>query len=299
MNWDDFEAFCQVVDHGGFTAAARALNRPKSSLSASVARLEATIGSRLLERTTRQLRLTEAGERLYREISRPLSQLRELAIEAVSRSTEVQGELRLAAPYEFGAHHLAPVACDVMRDHPALRIHLDVEHARVPLFERHYDIVFTSIEHGATPSSVVSRNVFSLERGLFASPAFMREFPEFASADDLQVMPLLAGTEDQHWEFTGPDGSTAEVEVRNPRLRSGNADVRQQAAIAGFGVARITATFCKDAVAEGRLVRLLPGWQCAPLRIYALLPGRQLVPAKARVLLDALEAQAREQSTGR
>src|SRR6476661_4117962 len=102
MNWDDFESFCQVVDHGGFSAAARALERPKSSLSASVARLEGQLGSRLLDRTTRHLRLTEAGDKLYREISRPLSQLREFAAEAASRSAEVQGTLRLAAPYEFG-----------------------------------------------------------------------------------------------------------------------------------------------------------------------------------------------------
>ncbi|MFI4927945.1 MAG: LysR family transcriptional regulator, partial [Burkholderiales bacterium] len=66
MNWDDFDAFCLVVDHGGFTAAARALDRPKSSLSASVSRLETELGTRLLERTTRQLRLTDAGESLYR-----------------------------------------------------------------------------------------------------------------------------------------------------------------------------------------------------------------------------------------
>ena len=85
MNWDDFDAFCQVVEHGGFTAAARALDRPKSSLSASVARLEEQLGARLLERTTRSLRLTKTGESLYRDISRPFAQLRELAVDAVAK----------------------------------------------------------------------------------------------------------------------------------------------------------------------------------------------------------------------
>src|SRR5690349_12138492 len=107
MNWDDFDAFCQVVDHGGFTAAARALDRPKSSLSAAVARLEDQLCARLLERTTRSLRLTEAGEALYRDASRPLAQLRELATEAAAKGGRVHGTLRIAAPYEFGAHHLA------------------------------------------------------------------------------------------------------------------------------------------------------------------------------------------------
>ena len=297
MNWDDFDAFCQVVDHGGFTAAARALDRPKSSLSASVTRLEEQLGTRLLERTTRSLRLTEAGESLYRDISKPFSQLRELAVDAVAKGAQVQGTLRIAAPYEFGAHHLASVACRIMAQHPQLKVHIDVEHARVALFERHYDIVFSAIEHSFAPSTVVARRVYSLERGIFASPELMMRHPDFSGPEDLNALPLLAGGEDSSWSFRGPDSAAIDVEVRNPPLRSGNAEVRLQAAIAGLGVARITATFCAKAVAEGKLVRLLPQWQCAPLRIYALLPGRRLVPAKVRAFLDGLEEEAAQQGS--
>jgi DNA-binding transcriptional LysR family regulator len=292
MNWDDFDAFCQVVDHGGFTAAARALDRPKSSLSASVSRLEAQLGTRLLERTTRQLRLTEAGESLYRDISRPFAQLRERAVDALAQGAAVQGTLRVAAPYEFGAHHLASVACRLMQEHPALKVHIDVEHARVALFERNYDLVFSSIEHGFAPSTVVTRRVYSLERGLFASPQLLAGHAPPAHPEELNAMPLLGGGDEQDWTFTHVDGSTAAVEVRNPRMRSGNAEVRLKAAMAGLGVARITSTFCADALAHRQLVRLLPAWSCAPLRIHALLPGRRLVPAKVRAFLDLLELEA-------
>jgi DNA-binding transcriptional LysR family regulator len=290
MNWDDFDAFCLVVEHGGFTAAARALDRPKSSLSASVARLEEQLGSRLLERTTRSLRLTEAGESLYRDISKPLGQMRELAVDAVAKGAQVQGTLRIAAPYEFGAHHLAEVACKIMAAHPQLKVHIDVEHARVPLFERHYDIVFSTIEPGDTPSSVVTRRVFSLERGLFAAPQLLASIAELAAPEDLNAVPLLAGADDGEWEFSMEDGTRSKVEVRNPRMRSGNAGVRLEAALAGLGVARITATFCAAAVQQGRLLPLLPQWRCAPLRVYALLPGRKLLPAKVREFMDILEA---------
>ena len=292
MNWDDFDAFCQVVEHGGFTAAARALDRPKSSLSASVTRLEEQLGTRLLERTTRSLRLTESGESLYRDISKPFSQLRELAVDAVAKGAQVQGTLRIAAPYEFGAHHLAGVACKIMVAHPQLKLHIDVEHSRVPIFERHYDIVFSPIEHSFAPASIVTRKVFSLERSLFASPQLLTQFPELAVPEDLQALPLLAGAEDADWEFTSPEGEAAKVEVRNPRMRSGNAGVRLEAALAGLGVARITATFCAAAVQEGKLIQLLPTWHCAPLRMYALLPGRRLMPAKVRAFMDALEGLA-------
>ena len=269
MNWDDFDAFCQVVDHGGFTAAARVLDRPKSSLSASVSRLEEQLGTRLLERTTRQLRLTEAGESLYRDISKPFAQLRERAVDALAQGGTVQGTLRVAAPYEFGAHHLASVACRLMQEHPALKVHIDVEHARVALFERNYDLVFSSIEHSFAPSTVVTRRVYSLERGLFASPQLLSGHAPPAHPEELNALPLLGGGDEQGWTFTHADGSTAEVEVRNPRLRSGNAEVRLKAAMAGIGVARITSTFCADAVAQGRLV-----------------------PAKVRAFLDLLELEA-------
>lgn len=292
MNWDDFEAFWQVVEHGGFTAAARALDRPKSSLSVSVTRLEERLGARLLERTTRSLRLTDAGESLYREVSGPLAQLRDVAGDALAKGGQVQGTLHIAAPYEFGAHHLASAACAVMAQHPQLKVHIDVEHARVALFDRNYDIVFSAIEHAFAPSTVVVRRVFSLARGLFAAPALVAQVPELATPEDLGALPLLAGADDTDWEFGAPDGSTARLEVRNPRLRSGNASVRMEAALAGLGVARITATFCADAVANGRLVQLLPGFACAPLKIYAMLPGRRLVPAKVRAFLDALETEA-------
>ena len=104
------------------------------------------------------------------------------------------------------------------------------------------------------------------------------------------VFVHLAGADDTDWEFTGVDGTAAKLEVRNPRMRSGNAGVRLEAALAGLGIARITATFCAAAVQQGRLVPLLSEWRCAPLRIYALLPGRRLLPAKVRAFMDALEA---------
>jgi DNA-binding transcriptional LysR family regulator len=204
----------------------------------------------------------------------------------------VHGTLRIAAPYEFGAHHLASVACTLMTAYPQLKVHVDVEHARVALFERNYDIVFSSIEPSQAPSSTVTRRVYSLERGLFAAPALLADLPSAADPEDLHAFPLLAGADDQAWAFTNAEGANAEIEVRNPRMRSGNAELRLRCAVAGLGIARITSTFCAAAVARGELVPVLAGWRCEPLWIYALLPGRRLVPAKVREFLARLEDEA-------
>src|ERR1700712_1920038 len=121
MDWNDVEAFCCVIERGGFTAGGKAMGRPKSSGSASVSRLKTEIGARLLQRTTRRVKPTEAGESLYQDTAAMFQRLREIRVDAMARGQAVAGTLRIAAPYEFGAHHLGAVACAVLAKHPDLR----------------------------------------------------------------------------------------------------------------------------------------------------------------------------------
>jgi DNA-binding transcriptional LysR family regulator len=293
MDWDDLDIFCHVIDHGSFSGAARVLRRPKSSVSASVARLEARLGTRVIERTTRRLRLTEAGESLYREMSPLFGHLREALGNAAAKGQSVSGRLRIAAPYEFGAHHLGAVACAMLADHPELEVDVDVEHQPVNLFDQQYDIVFTMIDKDLPSTSGAVRRVFSLERGLFASPRMFSSIERPQTPYDLRNLPLLAAASDSEWSFTDSAGGRHAIPVAAPRLRSSNAGIRLEAALEALGVARITATFCEPALVAGRLERLLPAYECAPLRVYALLPARRLMPVKVRIFLDTLESMSR------
>ncbi|HET7577084.1 MAG TPA: LysR family transcriptional regulator [Sphingomicrobium sp.] len=296
MDWDDLDIFCHVIDHGSFSGAARVLRRPKSSVSASVARLEARLGTRVIERTTRRLRLTEAGESLYREMAPLFGNLREALGNAAAKGRSVSGRLRIAAPYEFGAHHLGAVACAMLADHPELEVDIDVEHQPVNLFDQQYDIVFTMIDKGVPSTSGAVRRVFSLARGLFASPDMLNAIERPQTPYDLRHLPLLAAASDTEWTFTDAASGHHAVPVAAPRLRSSNAGIRLQAALEGLGVARITATYCEPAVEAGRLERILPDFECAPLRVYALLPARRLMPIKVRIFLDTLESMSRTDS---
>ena len=292
MNWDDFDAFCQVVEHGGFTAAARALDRPKSSLSASVTRLEEQLGTRLLERTTRSLRLTEAGESLYRDISKPFSQLRELAVDAVAKGAQVQGTLRIAAPYEFGAHHLAAVACRIMAEHPQLK----VQHrrgacaraaVRAPLRHR----VLVDRAHASRPRASSRAGCSRWSAALFAAPQLLARHPALTGPEDLHALPLLAGADDADWEFTAAGRQPC------PRWKCATrACAAATRACAwrrrwqGWASRESRRRSARRRWRRAGWCRLLPEWRCAPLRIYALLPGRRLMPAKVRAFMDALEA---------
>ena len=174
MDWRDWELFCEVVQHGGFSAAARVLGHPKSSLSAAVQRLEGQLGLRLIERTTRHLRLTDAGEQIYRRVQPLFIALHETKAEALAMSSAVTGTLRIKSPYEFGAHHAGPVACELMARYPDLTIRIDVEHEIVNPVAENYDIVFAMLEAPLPSAGIVIRRVFSLERGLFAAPSSAR-----------------------------------------------------------------------------------------------------------------------------
>jgi len=293
MDWEDLDIFCHVIDHGSFSEAARVLGRPKSSVSASIARLESRLGSRVIERTTRRLRLTESGETLYHEMSPLFRQLREALGNAATKGEAVSGHLRIAAPYEFGAHHLGAVACAMLGQHRELEVDIDVEHQPVNLFDQQYDIVFTMVDKELPATSGVVRRVFSLERGLFASNGLFARSEEPRTPYDLRSLPLLAAASDTDWVFTDSAGGQHSIAIAAPRLRSSNAGIRLQAALAGLGVARITATYCDPAVQAGQLRRLLTDFECAPLRVYALLPARRLMPLKVKLFLDTLESMSR------
>lgn len=292
MSWDDYDLFCHVVEHGGFTAAARALDRPKSSLSAAVIRLEGTLQARLLERTTRRLRLTEAGEALYHGMGPLFAGLREAHADAAAQRQGVTGTLRIASPYEFGAHHLASVACAMMVRYRQLRVELDVQHDSVNPLDHGYDIAFAMLEAPLPASTIVVRRVFSLERRLFASPELIRPGREPEHPDQLAQLPLIVGANDTEWRFKSQDGTVERIPIQVPRLRSSNADVRLQAAMAGLGVMRVTGTFGESAVKAGRLRQLLGNFVCDPLRVYALLPAKRLMPEKVRLFLELLGEQA-------
>jgi DNA-binding transcriptional LysR family regulator len=141
-------------------------------------------------------------------------------------------------------------------------------------------------------SATVARRMFTLERGLFAAPGLVQAAGPVAQPDDLLRLPLITAPGETRWTLTDAEGQAHTLTLQ-ARLSSANAGVRRDAALQGLGVTCVTASFCADAVADGRLLRLLPQHRCAPLRVYALLPGgRTLQPPKVQVFLDALAAHA-------
>ncbi|MBM3116330.1 LysR family transcriptional regulator [Jeongeupia naejangsanensis] len=288
-DWNDWYCFAMVAQLASFTRAAERLEQPKSSVSLAISRLEKRAGVRLLERSTRRLRLTAEGEQLLAAIAPLFTRLDDIADHLHAGDDRLRGVLRIAAPYEFGTLQLADVICDVLAEHPELDIHVDVSARRVDPIADGYDIVFVVTADALPDSSQVARQVFSVERGLYASPGLIAALPPLDHPAGLAQWPQLASPNEQHWQFRDAQGQS-HVLALAPRLRTQNAALRLRAATQGLGVAMVATTFCEPEVQRGELVRLLPAWPTEPLIIYALLPARRLMPARTRHFLDRLAA---------
>ncbi len=174
IEWKDWEIFCRVVEGGGFTQGAELAEVPKSSASAAVARLESQLGIRLFERTTRRVRVTERGQRLYERVAPLFAELHEISAEAASDSAEVSGLLRISTPYEVGSQHLSESLTRVLRAHPGLRVQVDVSWDQPDLIRHGYDLAFVMTDTALHDTSFASKRVVLIERAFYAAPALIK-----------------------------------------------------------------------------------------------------------------------------
>ncbi len=288
IEWKDWEIFCRVVEGGGFTQGAELADVPKSSASAAVARLESQLGVRLFERTTRRVRVTERGQRLYERVAPLFAELHEISAEAASDSAEVSGLLRISTPYEVGSQHLSESLTRGLRAHPGLRVQVDVSWDQPDLVRHGYDLAFVMTDTALHDTSFASKRVVLIERAFYAAPALIKARGLPRAPQDLQGWPTLGNADDRHWEFLRDGVEIARLDVE-PRIGTHNAELRLKAALDGLGVTRLSPRFVQDAVGQGQLVRVLPGYASSPLKVDVLMPARKHMPASVRVLLDVLE----------
>ncbi|MCG6658828.1 LysR family transcriptional regulator [Halomonas campisalis] len=282
---DAITAFVRVAELGSYTRAAEALDLSRTRLSRQVMALEEHLGVRLLQRTTRRLHLTEAGERYLARAQGILQALEEAEIEVGRGSSEIRGRLRINGPMSFGVRHLAPQVARFMVEHPALEVRLDLNDRRVDLLEEGYDL---AIRIGSLPdSSLVARRLARCRLLLCASPGYLAKHGAPRDLDDLekhQCLRYRTGLGSGDWQFGGRG-----LAVRGP-LESNNGDVLTHAAEAGLGIVQQPSFLITDSLLSGRLVPLLTEEAPLFLDIHGIYPARRHLPAKVERFLDWLAA---------
>jgi DNA-binding transcriptional LysR family regulator len=286
---NDLSLFAAVVSHGGFSAASRALQTPKSRLSRRVAALEAHLGVRLVERSTRRFKVTEVGQDVYRHARAAVAEA-EAVEEAVSRlKAEPQGLVRISCP--TGLDRLI-AAClpHFLADKPKLRLQFIVTNRRVDIIEEGVDIAIRVRQQLDNDADLQVRIVSRSASVVVASPALVAAHGAPASPADLPRLPTLAHTDrvgSDRWVLRNDAGEEASV-VHEPRLSASAFSILRQAALDNVGVALLPEYICREAMAGGALVRLLPDWEAPQGILHLVFASRRGLLPGVRASLDFL-----------
>ncbi len=283
--FQEMQTFTTVVDAGSFVKAADALGMSKAGVSRYVGELEARLGVRLLNRTTRRLSLTDEGQLFYVRSKELLASLDEAEAELTSRSEAASGLLRVNAPVTFGILHLAPLWGVFRNRYPKVSLDVTLSDRVVDLVEEGYDL---AIRIASLPSStLISKRLATTRMVLCASPQYLKAHGKPRHPADLAQHAVIAysywSTRDE-WHFEGPDGP---VSVKTqPCMHTNSGDTCRAAALAHQGVILQPSFLVGPDLAAGTLVELMPAYRSSEVGIYAVYPTRKHVSPKVRALVD-------------
>jgi DNA-binding transcriptional LysR family regulator len=283
--------FAKVVELGSFARAAERLGLSTSAVSRQVSELESHLGARLLNRTTRRLSLTEAGQTFYEHSVQLLSDLEDAEASVRIAAAEPRGTLRLTCGVSFGMRYLAPALAEFGALHPALMLDLDLSDRIVDLVEDGFDLAIRIGQQGS--QGMVSKRLGWTQIVCCASPEYLaRRSEPIRTPADLAEHECLSYTNvglPNTWHFNGKDGGTERVTVRiPPRHRANNGQVLASLAVHGMGVVYEPDFIVAREIRAGQLVPLLPGYRPPRSPIAAVYPSRRHLSAKVRSFVDFL-----------
>ncbi|OEZ28185.1 LysR family transcriptional regulator [Variovorax boronicumulans] len=286
------KAFRAVVEAGGFTSAADAMDVSHTVVSRHVKQLETALGVQLLNRTTRRFALTQAGQTYYEHARQILDQVETAALVVAQHQVEPTGLLRINAPMSFGLEELAQWLPAFLDAHPQVKADLVCNDRFVDLIEEGFDVGLR-LAYALSDSTLIVKRLASFEEWWVASPAYLQRrgtprTPADLAAHDCLNYSLAAKAAQP--SFTAPDGSVCTVDVGG-RLQANSGLVLRSAALAGTGLAASPAFLVRDPVARGELVRVLPEFRQQPLNLYALYPQNRHLSPKVRAFVDFAAAR--------
>lgn len=284
-------AFAKVVESGSFARAADRLGISVSAVSRQVAELEAHLGARLLNRTTRRLSLTESGQAFYERCVQLLADLEEAEVTVSAASIVPRGTLRLTCSATFGARHLVPAIAEFAARHPQIRFDVELSERTVDIVEEGLDLAIRIGEIGS--QQLVARRLGVTRLVCCASPDYLARHGEPRTPEDLALHACLTYEHSPTrgaWSFRDPSGHERNVAV-NASVHANNGSFLVALAVAGAGIAREPDFIVGPDVRAGRLKPILTAYTALPLDICAVYPSRRHLSAKVRAFADFLVAR--------
>lgn len=283
--------FAKVVDEGSFSGAARALDMSAPVVTRLVADLEDHLGTRLLQRTTRRLSLTDAGQAYLQRVRHILQDIEEAHELTRTSTTEPAGLVRIHAPPIVASNVLAPLLAEFRRQYPRITLDIDVE-VTGELAVEDYDLTLLLADAGFD-ADIVARKVIESDVVLVASPDYVKRHGLPQSPEELAthacMKPRVALGWRRGWRLwrCGLPEDAVEVEV-TPALQANHIETLLRATLDGAGICAVALPLAAPLLENGDLVRVLPGWTSGRVAIWAALPSRKYIPQRTRLLLDAI-----------
>jgi len=283
----EMSVFSRVVAAGSLSAAARDLGISTAGVSRRLAALEARLGVRLLNRTTRRIWLTDEGASYHEACTRILAEIEEADAAASARLVEPEGALKVALPASFGHLYIAPLVPRFAARYPKVRLALSLSDRAVNVIEEGFDLAIRIGE--LEDSSLAARKLAPNRRVLCASPAYLARHGAPRRPEDLQQHNCLITQDFQMtWEYRDPVGKRGSVRVSG-KYCCDNWEVLREWTLAGLGVALKSTWDVRRQLDEGSLVALMHGYDfSSEVAIHAMYPHRRYLPAKTRVFIDFL-----------
>jgi DNA-binding transcriptional LysR family regulator len=296
LDLNDFYYFVQVVDHGGFTAAARSLQLPKSTLSYRIQKLEEALEARLLNRTSRQFGVTDVGEEFYRHSVAMLDHAERAEFAIKKRLGEPFGTVRITTGVAVAQFAILDMIADFVSRFPKVNLVQHVTDRPVDILTENFDVAIRAHSSNLPDSSLISRTLAPIPWYLFASPSYLEVQGTPKQPDDLfkhSSLFMVRGGLPTAWRLH--DLRQKEVIEKvvplSPRLASNDVVTLKNAAARGLGIVALPGYVCKSEVLEGRLVRVLPEWSAGEASITALIPHRLGSLPSIRAFVDYLAAE--------
>lgn len=288
-NLTDIAVFVQVVESGSFTAAAEQLGLSRPVVSKYLSRLEDRLGARLLNRTTRRLSLTEAGQAFYRGSQRGLGEIAAAEAEVSQLQQAPRGKLRLNTPMSFGILHIAPGLAEFARRCPEVAIDMQLDDRQIDLVEEGFDLAIRIAE--LPDSSLVARRLGPCRHVLCASPDYLAQHGTPRTPDELRqhnAVTFRYQDSPNEWRFLTPDGRYASVLVTGS-IQMNNSLAIRQAILSGAGITLTPSFIVGEDIRAGRLHQLLPEYRAQELSIYAVFPQRRHLLPKVQAFIDFMK----------
>jgi DNA-binding transcriptional LysR family regulator len=282
-DFEDLHFFVEVVKHGNFTTAAQALGISKQLVSRRIIALEARLGVRLLQRTTRKLSATETGKVFFQRAQKILQALHEAELEVSNRSGELRGLLKISVPLSYASLRLAPALTAFMQQHPQLEIWLDADNRHVDMVSEGYDMVIRVTDQ--PEEGMVARKLEDAAMRYCCSPDYIALHGTPSSPQALAKHLCLTHRASE-WLFSEHD-QIHRIPIQS-RLKSNHGEVLRNAALAGLGITGLPAFYVMADLQAGRLVEVLADYRLQQGGIYAMYPYHKQVSASTLALIEHL-----------